>query len=160
MSCDAHINESCRTCTWVTSHIWMSHVTHINESCHTYGCFTPRENKMPMCTHYNPHAWISCSHINTSRHVSPMHQFLSDFQVICLNQTHPERTKPQEPTPWTTKLNPNKTKPQQPTPWTTKLNWTSTTYTLNQPNPKSKSQRRHMNGSRDVSQILVGSLKS
>ena len=31
-----HVNESCHTSEWVTSHIWIIHVTHINESCHTY----------------------------------------------------------------------------------------------------------------------------
>ena len=29
------MNESRHTYEWVTSHIWMSHVTHMNESCHT-----------------------------------------------------------------------------------------------------------------------------
>jgi len=39
------MNESCHTCEWVTSHLWMSHVTiwmsHVilmNESHHTYEC--------------------------------------------------------------------------------------------------------------------------
>jgi len=36
MSHVAYMNESCPTCKWVMSHIWMSHVTHMNESCHTY----------------------------------------------------------------------------------------------------------------------------
>jgi len=29
------MNESCHTCEWVMSHVWMSHVTRVNESCHT-----------------------------------------------------------------------------------------------------------------------------
>jgi len=35
------MNESCHTYEWVTSHIWMSHVTHMNESCHTYEWDSP-----------------------------------------------------------------------------------------------------------------------
>ena len=27
-----HMNESCHTCEWVTSHMWMSHLTHMNAS--------------------------------------------------------------------------------------------------------------------------------
>ena len=30
-----NIKESCRTCEWVMSHIWIRHVTHMNTSCHT-----------------------------------------------------------------------------------------------------------------------------
>ena len=30
-------HEPCHTYGWVTSHIWMSHVTHMDESRHTYG---------------------------------------------------------------------------------------------------------------------------
>ena len=30
-----HMNQSCHTCSWVMSHIPMSHVTSISESCHT-----------------------------------------------------------------------------------------------------------------------------
>ena len=29
------VNESCHTYEWVTSSMWMSHVTHMKESCHT-----------------------------------------------------------------------------------------------------------------------------
>ena len=29
-----HVNESCHTCEWVVSHMWMSRVTHVNESYH------------------------------------------------------------------------------------------------------------------------------
>jgi len=32
-----HMNETCHTCRWDMSHIWMSHVTHMNETCHTCG---------------------------------------------------------------------------------------------------------------------------
>jgi len=35
-SYDWYMNKSYCTYEWVTSHIWMSHVTHMNESCHTY----------------------------------------------------------------------------------------------------------------------------
>ena len=31
-----HINESCHTYKWSMPHIWMRPTTHINESCHTY----------------------------------------------------------------------------------------------------------------------------
>ena len=30
------VNESCRTCEWVISQTWHSHIAHVNESCHTY----------------------------------------------------------------------------------------------------------------------------
>ena len=30
-----HMHGSRHTCEWVTSHMWMSHVTHVNESRHT-----------------------------------------------------------------------------------------------------------------------------
>jgi len=33
MSHVSHVNESCLTCEWVMSHMWMSHVSHVNESC-------------------------------------------------------------------------------------------------------------------------------
>ena len=32
------MNESCHAHEWVTSHLWISHITHINESCHACGC--------------------------------------------------------------------------------------------------------------------------
>jgi len=32
----ARMNESCRTYEWVTSHVWMSHVTHTSKWCRTY----------------------------------------------------------------------------------------------------------------------------
>jgi len=49
------MNESWHTYEWVTSHIWMSHVTHVNESCHTYRVMS--------------HIWMShVTHINQSRH--------------------------------------------------------------------------------------------
>ena len=32
----ARMNESCHTCEWVMSHMWMIHVTQMNESCHTH----------------------------------------------------------------------------------------------------------------------------
>jgi len=37
MSHVTHMNESCRTYECVMSHIWMSHVAHLNEACRTYG---------------------------------------------------------------------------------------------------------------------------
>ena len=50
------MNESCHTCEWVMSHIWMSHVTHMNESCHTYEWVMS-------------HVWIShVTHMNESCH--------------------------------------------------------------------------------------------
>jgi len=30
-----HMDESCHTCEWVTSHIWMSRVTRVDGPCHT-----------------------------------------------------------------------------------------------------------------------------
>jgi len=38
------MNESRHTYAWVTSHIWMSHVTHMNESRHTYEWVTSHIN--------------------------------------------------------------------------------------------------------------------
>ena len=53
------INESCHTYEWVMSlmsHIWMSHVTHMNESWHTHEWFMS-------------HIWMSHgAHINESCH--------------------------------------------------------------------------------------------
>jgi len=31
-----HAHESCHTCEWVMSHMWMSHVTHVNGACHAH----------------------------------------------------------------------------------------------------------------------------
>jgi len=30
-----YVNESCHTCEWIVSHMWIYHVTHVNISCHT-----------------------------------------------------------------------------------------------------------------------------
>jgi len=38
MSHVPHMNVACHTHEWVTSHIWMRHVTHMNESRQTYKC--------------------------------------------------------------------------------------------------------------------------
>jgi len=50
----SYFNESCRTCEWVMSHMWMSHVSHVNESCRT-------------CEWVMSHMWMShVSHVNES----------------------------------------------------------------------------------------------
>ena len=52
-----HMDESCHTDGWVTSHIWMSHVTHMDESRHTYGWVMS-------------HTWMSHgTHMDESRHI-------------------------------------------------------------------------------------------
>jgi len=43
---DGVLNESCHTCEWVMSHMWMGQVTHMNESCHT-------------CEWVKSHIWMS-----------------------------------------------------------------------------------------------------
>jgi len=49
-----HMNESCHTYEWVTSHIWMSHVPHMNESCHTYKWVMSHTHQWVMS-----HTWMS-----------------------------------------------------------------------------------------------------
>jgi len=50
-----HMNESCRTCECVMSHIWMSHVAHVNASWRRYECVML-------------HTWMShVTHMNESR---------------------------------------------------------------------------------------------
>jgi len=48
--------KSCRTCEWVMSHIWMSHVTHVNESWHVYP-----HNRDPVLI--NVYARLHCTHL-------------------------------------------------------------------------------------------------
>ena len=55
------VDESCHTCGWVMSHIWMSHVTRVDESCHTCG-------------------WVM-SHVGI-RHINESRPYL--WQVSCL----------------------------------------------------------------------------
>jgi len=51
-----HVNESCHTCGWAMSHVWMSHVNHVNESCHA-------------CKWVMSHMWKShVTHMNESCH--------------------------------------------------------------------------------------------
>jgi len=58
MSHVTHMNESYHTSKWVMSHIWMSHVTHLNESRHTSEWVTS-------------HIWMShVTHMNESYHTS------------------------------------------------------------------------------------------
>ena len=46
------MNESCHTCEWVMSHIWLSHVIHMNESCYTCEWVTSHMS-MSHVTHVN-----------------------------------------------------------------------------------------------------------
>jgi len=73
MSHVTHVNESCHTCEWVMSHMWMSDVTHVNESCHTCEWVMSRKG-MSLAQRNEPwliNGWVS-SHIWISRvaHVS------------------------------------------------------------------------------------------
>jgi len=79
------VNESCHTCKWVMSHVWMSHVTHMNESCHTCEWVMARLKTSPtgkfnsLVTHVNEschtcgwlisHTWRShITRVNESSH--------------------------------------------------------------------------------------------
>ena len=56
------VNESRLICGWVTSHMWMSHVTHVNRSWHTYAWVT--------CAYewVNADIWMGhVTHVNGSR---------------------------------------------------------------------------------------------
>jgi len=58
MSHVTHMDESCHAYGWVTSRIWMSHVTHMDESCHAYGWVMSR-------------IWMShVTHMDESRHAN------------------------------------------------------------------------------------------
>jgi len=35
-ACNTHVSNSRQMCGWVTSHVWMSHVTRLYESCHSW----------------------------------------------------------------------------------------------------------------------------
>jgi len=60
MSWTTH-TESCHTCDWVMSHIWMSHVAHMSESCHTHERVTIHTREGGYVTHMNEschtHIW-------------------------------------------------------------------------------------------------------
>jgi len=63
MSHITHMNESHHTYEWVTSQIWINHGTHMNESRHTY------EWAMSRIEWVTSHIWLShVTHINASRH--------------------------------------------------------------------------------------------
>ena len=47
------MNDSCNTCGWVMSHMWMIHVTHMNESCPAYAW-------VMSCTHTYEWFWSFC----------------------------------------------------------------------------------------------------
>jgi len=82
MSHVPHVNESCHTCEWLMSHIWLSHfthewhvwishVTHMNESRHTH--------KWVMS-----HTWAShVSHMSCHTYEWVMSHILSGANIIC-----------------------------------------------------------------------------
>jgi len=53
--------ESCHTCGWVTSHMWMSHVTHWDESCHACGWVTSHigMSRVQYKSHVTHYGWIT-----------------------------------------------------------------------------------------------------
>ena len=88
-TCVTHMNESCHTCEWVMSHIWMSHVTHVNESCHacewityTYA-WVKSHMGMSHVTHMNAsrytRGWVT-SHI-WMRHMSHTNESYHELKV-------------------------------------------------------------------------------
>jgi len=67
MSHVTHMNESCHTYKWVTSHTWMSHVTHINESRHT-------------------HEWVMSHICCMSSQESQRRQYMYEINESCVSQ--------------------------------------------------------------------------
>jgi len=73
MSHVTHINESLHTYEWVMLHIWMSHVTNMNQSCHTYEWFTS-------------HIWMRhVTHMHDSRHTYEL--FMSLMWMSHVNES-------------------------------------------------------------------------
>ena len=72
MSHVTHVDESCHTCEWVMSHMWMSHVTHDNESCHTCEwvmSLTHVDESCHTCAWVMSHMTMShVTHVNESCH--------------------------------------------------------------------------------------------
>jgi len=65
--------HTCHTCAWVTSHVWMSHVTHINASFHWY------VNESRSC-----HSYVNESRSHASQspgsHISHMNVFFHTYK--------------------------------------------------------------------------------
>ena len=99
------VSETCQTCEWVLSHIWMSHVTHMNESCHTYewvmshiwmSHVTNDSSRDPFVTHswlihdsFVTHSWLTCDSPVThpwlnydSLWMSHLRRSVSESQII------------------------------------------------------------------------------
>jgi len=71
------MNESCHTYEWVTSHIWVIHVTLMNESRHTYESFML-------------HSWMS--HVTHMSHSCYTHEWVTShtwtMHVTQMNESH------------------------------------------------------------------------
>jgi len=78
-----YVNESCHTCEWVISRVWMSHVTHMKESWHTYE-WVMSHKWMSHGTHMNEswhtYEWIM-AHIWMS-HITRMNESWHTYEWV------------------------------------------------------------------------------
>jgi len=58
-------NESCHTCPWIKSHMWMDHVAHMNESCRINE-WVMLHVRMSLVTHINESCYTHVTHMNES----------------------------------------------------------------------------------------------
>jgi len=54
-----YVNESCHTCEWVMSHMWMSHVTRVNGSCMWMSHVTRVNDSCHARMNESCHTWMS-----------------------------------------------------------------------------------------------------
>jgi len=70
------VSESCHTCDWVMSHMWVSHVTHVSESCHT-------------CEWVMSHMWVThVTHVSDSCETSEAHLRCDMSHIWVSHVTH------------------------------------------------------------------------
>ena len=75
-----HAHESYHTCEWVTSRMWMRHVTQVNASYHAYTTDTPAHDAMPKNQLYALSEWVMSHEYN--RHTSARRN--SQEPIVCL----------------------------------------------------------------------------
>jgi len=76
-----HMNHSCHTYDWETSHMWMSHVTYI--SAHDLCCSCNRSESCHTCESVMLHAWLShVTHVNEPCHTHKCTRLVLQLQPI------------------------------------------------------------------------------